>query len=133
MSRTTKEINKITGTVISVSGRLIVYALVILLLYEGISRGYSFGYELFHGSGMVEAPGVNMKVTLSGGETVGEIADALVESNLIKGKASFLILSRLYEYRDEEVAEGSYMLNNSMTMKEIILTLRDGPEEEETE
>ena len=40
MSSTTKEINKITGAVIRVSWKLIVYAVVVLLLYEGVTRGY---------------------------------------------------------------------------------------------
>ena len=42
MSQMTKEINAITGTIIGVSGKLIIYALVILLLVEGMTRGYAF-------------------------------------------------------------------------------------------
>ena len=40
MSNTTNEINKVTGTIIRVSWKLIVYAVVVLLLYEGVTRGY---------------------------------------------------------------------------------------------
>ena len=47
MSQITKEINKVTGTIISVSGKLIFYAVIILLLFEGISKGYQFGHEIF--------------------------------------------------------------------------------------
>ena len=39
MSRTTKEINRVTGAIIRISLRLIVYGAVLLLLYEGVSRG----------------------------------------------------------------------------------------------
>ena len=39
MSHITRDINKVTGTVIGISGKLILYALVILLLAEGITRG----------------------------------------------------------------------------------------------
>ena len=46
MSQMTKEINAITGTIIGVSGKLIIYALVILLLVEGMTRGYAFGHEV---------------------------------------------------------------------------------------
>ena len=46
MSRTTREINRITTTIISMSVRLLFYALVFFLLYEGITRGYSLGHEV---------------------------------------------------------------------------------------
>ena len=55
MSDTTREINKVTGTIIRVSWKLIVYAVVALFLYEGITRGYAFGHDIFffvsHGLG----------------------------------------------------------------------------------
>ena len=51
MSNTTNEINKVTGTIIRVSWKLIVYALAILFLYEGATRGYQFGYDVFYSSG----------------------------------------------------------------------------------
>ncbi len=38
MSRTTNEINKITGAIIAISSRLIIFALVVMLLYEGVTK-----------------------------------------------------------------------------------------------
>ena len=43
MSNRTREINKITTTIIGISVKLMVYALIILLLYEAVSRGYDLG------------------------------------------------------------------------------------------
>lgn len=39
MSNRTREINKITTTIISISVKLIVYALIVLLLYEAVAKG----------------------------------------------------------------------------------------------
>ena len=47
MSNRTREINKITTTIIGISVKLMVYALIILLLYEAVARGYAFGHEIF--------------------------------------------------------------------------------------
>ena len=47
MSNTTNDINRVTTTIISVSIRLIVCALVILLLYEGVTRGVACGHAIF--------------------------------------------------------------------------------------
>ena len=55
MSQTTKEINRVTGTVISVSLKLIMFAVTILLLYEGVTRGYEFGYHVFCDTAAAEA------------------------------------------------------------------------------
>lgn len=57
MSQITKDINKITGTIIGVSGKLILYALILLLLTEGIVRGYAFGHTIFYQTPMEPAPG----------------------------------------------------------------------------
>ena len=56
MSNRTKEINKITTTIISVSVKLIVYALIVLLLYEAVAKGYAFGHEVFYAEAVEEAP-----------------------------------------------------------------------------
>lgn len=135
MSNTTKEINKVTGTIIAVSGKLIFYALVVLLLYEGITRGYAFGYEIFHSTAMAQAPGIDKVVQIEDGDSLMDIAEELSSKGLIKNEYAFLIQSMFYEYGKEEEHEiipGEFTLNNSMTAKEIIVTLRDGPEEEET-
>lgn len=134
MSRTTKEINKVTGAVIRISTKLIVCALVILLLYEGVSQGYRFGYQVFHAEAAAEAPGVTMQVTIGEGQSVGQIAKALKENGLIEHQYAFFVQCLFYEYGSTYPVEaGTYQLNNSMTPKEIILELRDGPGEEETE
>ena len=133
MSNTTNEINKVTGTIIRVSWKLIVYAVVILFLYEGAVRGYQFGYDVFYSSGMASKPGVDMRVTIGEGEDVADIGAALERGGLIKNRYAFVIQSLFYDYGGSEhpVEAGTYILNNSMTSKEIILVLREGMEEPE--
>ena len=133
MSNTTNEINKVTGTIIRGSWKLIVYALAILFLYEGATRGYQFGYDVFYSSGMASKPGVDMRVTIGEGEKVADIGAALERGGLIKNKYAFFIQSLFYDYGGSEhpVEAGTYILNNSMTSKEIILILREGMEEPE--
>ena len=136
MSNTTKEINRVTGAIIGISGKLIFYALVVLLLYEGITKGYAFGYEIFHSTAMAEAPGIDKVVQIEDGDSLMDVAKELDSKGLIKNEYAFLIQSMFYEYGkagEYEIIQGTFTLNNSMTAKEIIIELRDGPEEEETE
>lgn len=133
MNQTAKEITKVTSTIIMVSWKLIVYAVVAMLLYKGVTRGYQFGYDVFYATAVAEAPGVNMRVTIGDDEKLGDIAVALERGGLVKNRYAFLIQSIFYEYGGSEnpVKAGTYLLNNSMTSKEIIIMLRDGITEEE--
>ncbi len=134
MSSTTNEINKVTGTVIRVSWKLIVYAVAVMLLYEGITKGYAFGHDIFYSPAVAAKPGVSMRVTIGEGEEVADIASALERGGLIRNKYAFIIQSIFYDYGGSEnpVEAGTYLLNNSMTSKEIILALREGVKEEDT-
>lgn len=132
MSDTTREINRVTGTIIRVSWKLISYAVAALVLYEGATRGYAFGHDIFASSAMAAEPGVDVRMTIKDKEEVANIAAALEKGGVIKSRYAFVIQSMFYDYgsSDNPVEGGTYLLNNSMTSKEIILTLRDGVKEE---
>ncbi len=117
MSRTTREINRITTTIISMSIRLLFYALVFFLLYEGITRGYSIGHEIFSPTAVAEAPGKDMEITVKKDESVLAVAGELEKSGLIKNKLIFVIQAKFYDY---EVYPGTYTLNTSMTSKDML-------------
>ena len=123
MSQITKEINAITGTIIGISGKLILYALVILLLVEGISRGYAFGHEVFYATAMEPSPGTRYALTIP------ETAKLLKDVGLIKNEYAVQIQMWFYDY---ETYPGTYELSTSMTSKEILQILNVKPETEET-
>lgn len=129
MSQMTKEINKVTGTIIGVSGKLILYAVIILLLFEGMSKGYQFGHEIFYPTAMAEAPGTPRVVTIKKGESAAESAHTLGQLGLIGNELAFRVQMKFYEY---EIYPGTYTLNTSMTTKDILQVLNEKPEEEET-
>lgn len=127
MSQIAKDINKITGTIIGVSGKLILYALVILLLAEGITRGYAFGHSLFYQEAMEAAPGTDKGLVITGKESEHEVIVELKELGLIDSVLSAQIQMLFYEY---EFQPGTYTLNTSMTPKELLQLLDEGPEKE---
>lgn len=126
MSQITKDINKITGTIIGISGKLILYALVILLLAEGITRGYDFGHAIFYATAMEAAPGRDKELTVPRGQTTSETIRALKDLELIDNELAIRIQMKFYDY---EVYPGTYTLNTSMTSKEILQLLNEKPEE----
>lgn len=128
MSAGTKEINKITGMIIRISAKLIIYAAVLLLLYEGVTRGYTFGYEVFRPSPMAAPPGVDKVVSLES-DSAQAAASQLKNLGLIPNEVLFLIQDQFYDYK---IYSGTYTLNTSMDSKEILQILNENPEDEET-
>jgi UPF0755 protein len=128
MSRVTNEINKVTGTIISVAGKLIFYAVVVLLLVEGCTRGYAFGHAIFYPTAMEAAPGTDKVVTITDGQSAGDVASMLRSRGLIDSELILQIQKRFYEY---EFHPGTYELNTSMTSKEILQVLNEGTGEED--
>ena len=116
MSNRTREINKITTTIIGISVKLMVYALIILLLYEAVARGYAFGHEIFFAEAVDEAPGQDMVVQIDTKESVSDAAQFLAHKGLIKSEFAFIFQSKFYDY--DTIYPGTYTLNTSMTSKE---------------
>ncbi len=129
MSQITKDINKITGTIIGVSGKLILYAVAILLLAEGISRGYAFGHSLFYESAMEEPPGTDKTVTIPQGQKQSDTIRNLKDAGLIDNELAMQIQIKFYDY---EIHPGTYILNTSMSAKEILQMLNENPESEDS-
>lgn len=117
MSDTTKDINRVTGAIIRVSLRLIIYALIVLLLYEGVTAGYSFGYAVFAGKAVSEAPGVTLTVVVEEDQDAGEVGRMLEEMGLIQNQYVFLVQTIFYDY---EIYPGTYQLSTAMTSKEML-------------
>ena len=128
MSKLTKEINKISLAVIGISGRLVFYALVLVLLVLGVRKTYEFGHDIFYAPGMEALPGTEKTVTLDGTESVADVGKLLEDAGLIRDHVAFTIQAQCYDY---EVKKGSFSLNTSQSSKEIINTLDEETKKEQ--
>lgn len=131
MSKRTREINRITTAIISISVKLILYALIILLLYEAVVQGFAFGHAVFYAEAVDAEPGRDVTVVIGEGESVAETAEQLSRQGLIKNAYAFRIQSVFYKY--DTMYPGTYTLNTSMTSRAILQRLGEKPEEEEEE
>lgn len=117
MSRTTREINRITTAIISMSVRLLIFALVFFLMYEGITRGYRFGHAIFAPEAMEEAPGRDYTYTVESGDSLMEVSGELEKEGMIKDRYVFIAQAKFYSY---DLHPGTYLLNSSLTSKEML-------------
>lgn len=128
MSHITRDINRVTGTVIGISGKLILYALVILLLAEGITRGYAFGHSLFYESSVDPAPGRDVVITVSGNQKDSDTIHELKKDGLIDNELAMRVQMKFYDY---EIHPGTYTLNTSMSSKKMLQILNEKTEKGE--
>ena len=117
MSRRTREINRITTAIITISIRLMVLALLILLLYEAVVRDLPLAMRFLCRSGR-GGSGREITVEIKEGETAKEAAGELKKKGLITNDFAFWFQSIFYDYQD--IYPGIYTLNTSMTSKEIL-------------
>lgn len=115
-----KTLNAITMVVSRFGIRIIVYSALILLFYFGINKAYNFGYSLFTTKAVAAGPGVDITVTIQKDMTHGEIADLLKSKGLIRDTTVFVVQAKMYTSSEYPIQPGTYELNTSQTMREMI-------------
>lgn len=125
MSDAANDINRVTTVIIKASIRLIIYALVTLILYEGITAGYQFGYEVFNPTSMTKGAGYERTVTVKEDQSDLKVGQMLKEDGLIRDAYAFAVQAWLYEY---EICPGTYVLDTTMDPRKILEILDAGPE-----
>lgn len=119
-------VKKIADAVISISVKLIVAVLVVVLLMNAGSWAYQFGIQIFAPLPVAQSPGRDVIVTVEEGESELEIAKHLEEKGLISNAYIFFIQAKLYK---AEFYAGTYTLNTSMTSEEMLEFMIEEPTE----
>jgi len=131
MSKTTRRVNTITSTIIVIAIRVVVIAVVIAVMGTGIKKAYAFGHSIFYAEAMEEEPGHDVVVSIPDGTDAKGVAKILINKGLVDNKYSIIVQSKFFEY---QVVPGTYTLNTSMTSRDILKKINEGPsEEKETE
>ena len=119
-------IGRIADILGGVAGRVIVAALLILIAFEAGSFCFSFGRSIFYQEPMEAEPGTDITVTIPEGAELEDVAKLLCSEGLIRDEKAFEIELELYEVN---IYPGDYVLNTSMTTKEILSELNISEEE----
>jgi UPF0755 protein len=107
----------------------------LIILYGTISVAmvaYDFGYRVFTETPIDKDAGKRVRVTIDEGMSGKEIGDVLVDNGLIRDANLFVLQMKLSIY-DGKLLPGKYVLNTSMTAKEMMAVMATPPESESTE
>ncbi len=110
-------IQKIASVLTGSAWRIIVAALMVLALYIAVRFSFAFGYSVFHQDPVEEPPGTDIEITIEKGASIDELADLLEKEGVISEALPFRVQGRLYKLR---FYPGTYKLNSSMTVKEVL-------------
>ena len=75
MGRGSEKLNSLSAGMLGLAFRIVVLAFLCLLLFRGTIRAYHFGHELFYEQGAEEAPGRDIRVTVTADMSSRSVAE----------------------------------------------------------
>ncbi|MBQ7955003.1 MAG: endolytic transglycosylase MltG [Lachnospiraceae bacterium] len=123
------KIREVVFAALGTIAKVVVTILVVYYVYQGAMLAYDYGYRIFTEPAMTaEDEGWDVTVTVTKGNSTMEIAENLQGKGLIRDAKLFYLQNLLSEYKDTMKA-GTYVLNTSMTAKEMMEIMSAGAEE----
>ena len=120
------------GRVIKHLSLLLMKVLLIVLITFGLyhfgTYAFDFGRQIYSEEGMTAAPGKDVAVVVSEGESVKEVAQMLERFGLIRNAYVFMVQERLSRYHGQ-IQPGNYVLNTSQSGNTMIAILSGHTEE----
>lgn len=99
--------------------KVAVAVLVIVVVYKGAITAYDYGYRVFQEPPVAEKPGMDVSVEITVGKSALQIGEILEAKGLIRDAKLFYVQNLLSHYKDK-LRAGTYTLNTSMTMEEMM-------------
>ena len=118
------------------AGLFVLRLSLVILVVNGIYRlgeySYNLGYSIISDTSVDAPPGRDVSMTLRSDMSVKEAAQLLERKGLIENARIFQIQLKINDF-EEKLMPGNYVLNTSMTSKEIMKILSGEEEDEEEE
>lgn len=97
--------------------RIVFLILTLFLLYEGVTKGYWLGHEIFNPTAVEAEPGRMRTVTIEESESTSEAGEALECVGLIQSRVVFVLQAKIYEYK---IYPGTYQFSTAQTSLEML-------------
>ena len=113
--RITSIIKAVTAMVV----KIVVAVAVIMLIYKGAMTGYEFGYQIFDQQPMTVGAGRTVTVTITEDMSGKDMGELFYERGLVENKLLFIAQYYLSEFQ-QDIKPGTYELNTSMTVEQMM-------------
>lgn len=123
--KTKQVVFAVLGTIFKVAATIV----LVYFVYSTSIMAYDYGYRVFTEPAMAkEGEGVDITVDITMGKSDRQIGQILEAKGLVRDGDLFYIQALLSEYSGQ-LLPGSYVLNTSMTAKEMMEIMATEPEE----
>ncbi len=119
-------------TVLSITLRIVVTALVIMFLVRLGEEAYRYGHSVFHTKPLDPEPGRQVAVSIGEDDSVSDIGKLLEKKGLIEDWKLFCIQVRLSKYY-KSLTPGNYTLTTAMDPKQMMVVMSGEASEDEEE
>ncbi len=110
-------VERVVGFIVGLAWRVIVIALLVYALMNGVRAAYSYGHGIMYDHAMEVKGAADQEFVIEDDDTTEDIAEKLVSMGFIDNVDAFKVQSLLYE---ADYIPGIYTINKSMTMVDII-------------
>lgn len=110
-------VERIASFLIGLAWRVIVIALLVYLLMNGVRMAYSYGHGLLYEHAMAQEGAQEEEFIITEDQSEEDIAEALLKKGFIDNTTAFKVQAKLYE---AEFVPGVYTISKSMTAVEIL-------------
>ena len=124
--------SKIVMRLVSISFHVLLFLVIVYGLYQLGLRSYDYGYRIFTESAVTSGEGRDRLVQVKSSMDALDLAAVLEEKGLIRDKWLFFIQLNLSEYKNA-MKPGRYMLNTSMTAREMMQVMAQEDDTGESE
>lgn len=121
---------QLAGTVLGTILKIAVVIIVVFYVYKAAVVAYDYGYRIFAEEPVSEEPGYDVTIAITSDKDTKDIGELLESRGLIRDSKLFLLQELLSENHGK-IKEGTYTLNTSMTVSEM-LEIMAGEEETES-
>lgn len=120
----------LTGARAGVNILVLILLIVVVIFLAG--KACSLGYEVTSYTPLtVSDSALNEEITITSDMSIKDVGKLLIEKNIVnESLEAFLIQEKLSDYHDSFIP-GTYTLNPSMTIDEILKTISTDPEAED--
>ena len=124
--------NKVVFRFVSISFSVLVLLIVFIGVFKASTFCYDFGYRIFSEPAVSAAPGADVVVQISEGDSAFDIGKMLEKKGLVRDSELYVAQYYLSAYVDELIP-GTYTLNTSMKTKDMLVVMSTPVEETEVE
>lgn len=120
---------QVAGTILGSIFKIAVAVIVVFYVYKAAVIAYDYGYRIFAEEPVSQEPGRDVTIAVTSDKDTRTIGEMLESKGLIRDSKLFLIQELLSENHGK-IKEGTYTLNTSMTVNEMLDIMADAGEEE---